>query len=319
MDADFESRANSLIEASDGAIWIESGDRDSSTQSRLWDEAVAKYGEDEARNWVAPPGHSNHEKGIAIDFGGDMKLLAQLAPQYGLYQPMDWEPWHYEPLGSRDQSSPQAYSNRPTNPSALLRSTPTRDYSDVMRNVMGIKPFNPVNSSVDIIFSQGGTDPIIAANPGFLSPELMTIFGPLDKLLTPGPNVSVPGTPRMPGASSSASQPANPTLARYMAALRSVESSGNYKAVGVPTPWGTAKGAYQYLDSTWANYGGYSSADQAPPEIQDEKAAADMQRIYDENGSWDAVSATWYSGPGGNWQSQEVREYVGKVASNVYP
>lgn len=316
MEADFESRANALISASDGAIWIESGDRDSATQQRLWDEAVAKYGPEEARNWVAPPGHSNHEKGIAIDFGGDLTLLAQLAPQYGLYQPMSWEPWHWEPLGSRDNASPLAYTDKPVNPSALVSQTRTRNFADVMQNLLGIKPFNQQNSSADISLSRGGTDPIISSNPGFLTPELLKIFGPLDQLLTEGPRVTVPGLG--PGIRPSNISPtSNTSLDRFMAALRNVESSGNYKAVGVPTPWGTAKGAYQYLDSTWDGYGGYASADLAPPEVQDEKARMDMQRIYDENGSWDAVSATWYSGPGGNWESGEVREYVGKVNVNL--
>lgn len=317
MDADFEARLNAMVEASDGAIWINSGDRDTETQQRLWDEAVAKYGEDEARNWVAPPGNSFHEKGKAADLGGDLKLAARLAPEYGLWFPMpgdDWEPWHVEPIGSRDGTeSPLSKTERPVNPSALVRQTRTRDYADVMQSVMGIKPFQSPNSSADISLTRGGTDPLITSNPGFLTPELLKIFGPLDQLLTAGPNVKVPGTPRSP---SSASQP-NTNLARFMAALRSVESSGNYKAIGTQTPWGTAKGAYQYLDSTWDNYGGYASADLAPPEIQDEKAAADMQAIYDKNGSWDAVSATWYSGPGGNWESGEVRQYVGKVNANL--
>lgn len=320
MDAEFEARLNAMIEASDGAIWINSGDRDSETQERLWNEAVAKYGEEDARNWVAPPGHSYHEKGQAADLGGDLKLAAQLAPQFGLWFPMpgdDWEPWHVEPIGSRDGTeSPLSKTIKPTNPSALYSKTKTRNYADVMSQLLNINSYAPQNSSADISLTRGGTDPIISSNPGFLTPELLKIFGPLDQLLTEGPRVTVPGLG--PGTRPSSISPTgNTSLDRFMAALRSVESSGNYKAVGVPTPWGTAKGAYQYLDSTWDNYGGYASADLAPPEVQDEKARMDMQRYYDEYGSWDAVSATWYSGPDGNWQSAEVQEYVGKVNSNL--
>ena len=307
MDPDFQARANALIAASDGAIWIESGDRDTATQTRLWNEAVAKYGEEEARNWVAPPGHSNHEKGMAIDFGGDMELLAQLAPQYGLYQPMSWEPWHWEPVGSRS-GDPLSYTEKPVNPSALVRATRTRDYGDVMREAFNLRSFNPTNSSADISLTRGGTDPIITGNPGFLTPALLDIFGPL----TEGPTIRVPGR-----GTSAPGQLTGSELDRFMAALRDVESSGNYSAEGVPTPWGTATGAYQYLDGTWDNYGGYARAMDAPPEIQDEKARADMQRYYDEYGSWDDVAAAWYSGPGGNWQSGEVQEYVGKVNSRL--
>lgn len=312
MDADFEARANALIAQSNGAIWIESGDRDTATQQRLWDEAVAKYGEEEAPNWVAPPGHSNHEKGMAIDFGGDMKLLAQLAPQFGIYQPMSWEPWHYEPVGSRS-TDPNSYTQKPVNPSALVRATKTRDYGDVMAQLFNLKSFNPTNSSADISLQRGGTDPIISSNPGFLTPELLGILGPL----APGPRITIPGTGGAAAPNSVSNHPNNSSLDRFMAALRDVESSGNYQAEGVPTPWGTASGAYQYLDGTWDNYGGYARAKDAPPEIQDQKAREDMQRYYDQYGSWDSVSAAWYSGPGGNWQSGEVQEYVGKVNARL--
>lgn len=304
MEADFEARLNALVAASDGAVWIESGDRDTETQTRLWNEAVAKYGPEEARNWVAPPGHSNHEKGVAVDLGGDLELAARLAPQFGLYRPMSWEPWHFEPVGSRSDD-PMSYTNRPTDPSALVRGTRTRDYGSVMAQLFNLNRIGPPTSSADISLSRGGTDPLVAANPGFLSADLMTILGPL----TPGPTISVPGR----GTSTFGDTP----LDRFMAALRDVESSGNYQAIGQPTPWGTAKGAYQYLDSTWDNYKGYPTAADAPPEIQDEKARADMQRYYDEYGSWDSVSAAWYSGPGGNWQSSEVQEYVSKVNSRL--
>lgn len=304
MEADFEGRLMAMIDASDGAIWIESGDRDTETQTRLWNEAVAKYGEEEARNWVAPPGHSNHEKGIAVDIGGDLELAAQLAPQFGLYRPMSWEPWHFEPVGSRSDD-PQSYTPRPSDPSALVKGTKTRDYGDVLSELLNITPYTGNPSSGDILTQRGGTDPLVSGNPGF-APKI-----PQPGLPTAGPAITVPGTGR------NGTTLGNTDLDRFMAALRAVESSGNYKAVGVPTPWGTAKGAYQYLDGTWDNYKGYATADAAPPEIQDEKARMDMERYYNEYGSWDSVAAAWYSGPGGNWQSGEVQQYVRKVNQNL--
>lgn len=313
MDADFQARLDAMIAASDGAIWIESGDRDTETQQQLWDAAVAKYGPDEARNWVAPPGNSYHEKGMAADLGGDLKLAAELAPQYGLWFPMpgdDWEPWHVEPIGSRDGSeSPLSKTIKPTDPSSLYRPTqPKTDIGAMMSSLLGLKGYTGAqDTSNEIGLRQGGSDPIISGNPGFRPKEALD-------LPAPGPRVTVPGTgPRPSGYSPSGST----DLARFMAALRDVESSGNYTAEGVPTPWGTATGAYQYLDSTWNNYKGYARAKDAPPEIQDEKARMDMQAYYDEYGSWDSVSAAWYSGPGGNWQSSEVQEYVGKVNSRL--
>jgi hypothetical protein len=54
----------------------------------------------------------------------------------------------------------------------------------------------------------------------------------------------------------------------FFARLRQCESGGNYR-----TNTGNGYyGAYQYDRATWNNYGGYSTADQAPPEVQDAKA-----------------------------------------------
>jgi D-alanyl-D-alanine carboxypeptidase len=93
-----------LIEASGGRIWVVSGYRDSAHQYRLWLGALEKYGDPEiADNWVAPPGHSFHERGLAVDLGGDLDLAARLVNELGLplWRPMSWEPWHFELIGSR--------------------------------------------------------------------------------------------------------------------------------------------------------------------------------------------------------------------------
>lgn len=95
---------DALIKASGGRVWLVSGYRDYAHQYRLWVEALQKYGDPEiADNWVAPPGSSNHERGIAVDLGGDLELAARLVEELDLpmWRPMSWEPWHFELIGSR--------------------------------------------------------------------------------------------------------------------------------------------------------------------------------------------------------------------------
>jgi len=83
-----------------------------------------------------------------------------------------------------------------------------------------------------------------------------------------------------------------------------VEASGNYRAVGPMTRYGHATGAYQMIDSTWGGYRGYSSANLAPPEVQDQRARQLMSGYYREFGRWDLVAVAWHAGVG---TAREVR------------
>ena len=91
---------------------VVSGYRSSERQSQLWERALAKYGSPEAaRRWVAPPGHSPHQSGRAVDchlgVANDSEnvdaqratpayqWLTRHAATYGFY-PYDVEPWHWE-------------------------------------------------------------------------------------------------------------------------------------------------------------------------------------------------------------------------------
>lgn len=79
------------LDAGNGKFWIVSG-------VRTYDEQVALYQAylNGTGNLAAVPGTSRHERGLAVDIGGDKALAERLAPQFGLGQTVRGEDWHYE-------------------------------------------------------------------------------------------------------------------------------------------------------------------------------------------------------------------------------
>lgn len=118
LDASFATNLAAMMEDAPPGIreglGLMSGYRSEERQAELWAEAVAKYGsEAEARKWVAPPGNSYHNHGQAVDLSWNGKSLKHApkevidwvhenAAKYGMYFPMAHEPWHVEPMGTRD-------------------------------------------------------------------------------------------------------------------------------------------------------------------------------------------------------------------------
>lgn len=88
---------------------------------------------------------------------------------------------------------------------------------------------------------------------------------------------------------------ADPTSALIQAII-GIESGGNPTAIGKPTKYGTAKGKYQVLDGTWAGYGGYANAAQAPEAVQDEFARTKLTGYVKQFGPAGAAVA-WAAGP----------------------
>jgi hypothetical protein len=108
-------------------ISVVSAYRSNEHQRELWNAQLAKQRtlhptwtvaqiEHEAGKWVAPPSRSNHGPrvdgcGTAVDLAvrGHAALQGQwpadverqvneLAERYGLFSPMEWEDWHFEPI-----------------------------------------------------------------------------------------------------------------------------------------------------------------------------------------------------------------------------
>ena len=95
---------DTLLREARGQVHVVSGYRGSDEQSKLWAEALSVYGTaEEADDWVARPGGSLHEAGLAVDLGGDLALADRLVRslRLPLFRPLPQEPWHYELVGSR--------------------------------------------------------------------------------------------------------------------------------------------------------------------------------------------------------------------------
>jgi hypothetical protein len=95
---------NKLLAAGGGRIHVVSGFRSYEHQERLWADALSRYGSPEAADdWVARPGHSMHERGLAVDLGGGVELAARLIEELHLplWRPLSNESWHFELRGTR--------------------------------------------------------------------------------------------------------------------------------------------------------------------------------------------------------------------------
>lgn len=93
------SATQRLVELSNARVVVVSGWRSFEEQSALWDRALREHGSAEAADtWVARPGTSRHELGLAVDLGGDLDLALELIERYGLplTRPLAHEPWHFE-------------------------------------------------------------------------------------------------------------------------------------------------------------------------------------------------------------------------------
>lgn len=93
MQPFFVARVSCLFERV-GGLWIVSGFRTRAEQAVLFEEKP---------DLAAPPGHSNHELGLAADLGYPSQAAERSAHEQaascGLEFPAPHEPWHVEPAG----------------------------------------------------------------------------------------------------------------------------------------------------------------------------------------------------------------------------
>ena len=104
LHRDLAAAVDRLVSASFGRVSVVSGYRSPASQARLWADALEEHGSPEAADdWVARPGASMHEKGLAVDLGGDLAEAVRLIDRLGLplHRPLPHEPWHFELTGTR--------------------------------------------------------------------------------------------------------------------------------------------------------------------------------------------------------------------------
>lgn len=124
LDPMMQNRLLGFMQAAPEGLQIYSAYRSPELQAQLYENALAKYGDETAaRKWVAPPGKSQHNHGRAVDlqFNGQRldkapeeirNWVAENAARYGLTVPMEWEPWQVELAGARDgtyETAPQQF------------------------------------------------------------------------------------------------------------------------------------------------------------------------------------------------------------------
>lgn len=99
---DLLSKLQNLSTSYGKPINVTSGYRSVDEQQVLWDKS------DKSGKMVAPPGKSKHNSGQAVDLMESWveDLTNQDLEKFGLYKPMDYEPWHIQSILSSPVSNP---------------------------------------------------------------------------------------------------------------------------------------------------------------------------------------------------------------------
>lgn len=101
----FAERLSKLAAAYGKSVSVTSGYRSAAEQQQLinqWRKNNPGASEAERRKWVADPGTSKHDLGLAADLSGWIKQVpAATLAKYGIWKPLSNEDWHFEPIETK--------------------------------------------------------------------------------------------------------------------------------------------------------------------------------------------------------------------------
>jgi hypothetical protein len=124
LDAEFRRRFELAVQAVERELGVPvsvvSAYRSAAEQARLYDAWVKKQQGVPGYEWAnlaAPPGRSNHERGLAIDITpNSTAAMRNVFARYGLTFPVKGEPWHVEPITARGGVWPPLDKPKPAPP-----------------------------------------------------------------------------------------------------------------------------------------------------------------------------------------------------------
>lgn len=272
---------NAMVAESPYPLGVSSGFRSRDEQQRLYDAYLRGEG-----NLAAKPGSSNHESGFAIDIkypgenrGAAAAWVKANAARFGLVLPVRGEDWHLELAGGERKKAGGLDDD-------ALRFNLAEDATQNPEDVLAAR----LESVMGIL--TGGT-------PSAETPEAMTAGMGVDATVIEPEAAPRAATRTAPSGGGGDLKSMVRQMAEEMGwgadqwpALEELvqrESSWNPTA---QNPTSTAFGLFQFLDSTWKNYGTKTSDPAA-------QAQAGLAYIRDRYGSPAAALAfhdrkNWY-------------------------
>jgi hypothetical protein len=244
---------------------------------------------------TAIPGRSNHNHGLAMDITGDKAWANANAAQFGLHFPVEGEDWHVEMTddeGSRGAMTAAqqrgaigfdlGWTEAGGDPTAR-RDEMLQSYLDAITTaqeqaLLGTPAADPMLGTVEPEMPTA-PDMAVEGDPGLEAPEQLDATAMAPRPTGGGPVAAPSGggggdiksMVKAMAAQMGWGEDQWPALER----LVQKESSWNPTA---QNPTSTAYGLFQFLDSTWANYGQKTSDPAA-------QAQAGLAYIRDRYGS----------------------------------